>query len=134
ELDGQATRSRVYEAAALDEADVRTVAGDSIETSTEVGWDDRAGDVVARSVERLGAITLAERPVDDAPPDALAAALVAGIRREGTSMLPWDDDTRRLQARLSFLHRLDPSRWPDVSDEALLAGADERIGPMLVGM
>ena len=134
ELDGQATRSRVYEAAALDEADVRSVTGGSIETATEVGWDDRAGDVVARSVERLGAITLAERPVDDAPPEALAAALVAGIRREGTSMLPWDDDTRRLQSRLAFLHRLDPDRWPDVSDEALVAEADERIGPMLVGM
>lgn len=134
ELDGQATRSRVHEAAALDEADVRTVAGGSIEITTEVGWDDRSGDVVARSVERLGAITLAERPVDDAPPEALAAALVAGIRREGASMLPWDDDTRRLQHRLAFLHRLDPSRWPDVSDEVLVAEAGERIGPMLVGM
>jgi ATP-dependent helicase HrpB len=134
ELDGQATRSRVYEAAALDEADVRAVAGGSIEITTEVGWDDRSGDVVARSVERLGAIALAERPVDDPPPEALADALVAGIRREGTSLLPWDDGTRRLQARLSFLHRLDPSRWPDVSDEVLVAEADERIGPLLVGM
>jgi ATP-dependent helicase HrpB len=134
ELDGQATRSRVYEAAALDESDVRTAAGDAITVETEVGWDDRAGDVVARTVERLGAITLAERPVDDAPPEALAAALLDGIRREGASLLPWDDEARRLQDRLAFLHRLDPARWPDVGDDALVAGADERIGPMLVGM
>ena len=134
ELDGQATRSRVYEAAALDESDVRTAAGDAITVETEVGWDARAGDVVARTVERLGAITLAERPVDDAPPEALAAALLDGIRREGASLLPWDDEARRLQDRLAFLHRLDPARWPDVGDDALVAGADERIGPMLVGM
>lgn len=134
ELDGQANRSRVYEAAAVAEADIRAVAADAITTETEVGWDDRAGDVVARSVERLGAITLTERPVDDASPEALAAALVDGIRSEGAALLPWDDDARRLQARLSFLHRLDPDRWPDVADATLVAESDDRIGPMLVGM
>jgi ATP-dependent helicase HrpB len=134
ELDGDATRSRVYEAAALDEADVRAVAGDQLTTTTEVGWDPRAGDVVARTVERLGAITLVERPVDDAPDEEVVAALLEGIRQQGLSLLAWDDGSRRLQARLGFLHRLDPGRWPDVADDALLAAAGERIGPHLVGM
>lgn len=134
ELDGQATRSRVYEAAGLAEADVRAVAGDAITTSDEVGWDTRTGDVVARSVERLGAITLVERPTDDAPGALLVEALLAGIRQEGTGILPWGDDARRLQQRLGFLHRLDPQRWPDASDDALLMAAESRIGPLLVGM
>ncbi len=134
ELDGQATRARVYEAAALDEDDVRAVAADAITTTDEVGWDARAGDVVARSVERLGAITLVERPADDAPPELLLRALLDGIAHEGVGILPWDDDARRLQARLGFLHRLEPARWPDVGDDALAAGAAERVGPLLVGM
>jgi ATP-dependent helicase HrpB len=134
ELDGQGTRARVREAAPLDEADVRAVAGDSITTAVEVGWDQRARDVVARTVERLGAITLVERPLEDPPAEQVADALLSGLRQEGIGLLPWDDDTRRLQARLAFLHRLDPHRWPDVDDEALLADAEARIGPLLVGM
>ena len=134
ELDGDATRSRVYEAAALDEGDVRTVAGDSVTTSTEVRWDARTGDVVARTVERLGAITLVARPVDDAPEDEVVDALVEGIRQEGMAVLPWDEGSRRLQARLGFLHRIDPERWPDVTDAALLADAGTRIAPHLAGM
>ena len=100
----------------------------------EVGWDVRAGDVVSRRVERLGAITLVERPVDDAAPDRIAGALLDGIRQEGVGILAWDDDTRRLQARLAFLHRLEPGRWPDVGDDALVAEAERRVGPLLVGM
>jgi ATP-dependent RNA helicase HrpB len=134
ELDGDVTRARVREAAALDEADVRAIADGAISTATEVRWDVRSGDVVARTVERLGAITLVERPVDDAPPHEVAAALVEGIRQEGASLLPWDDGSRRLQARLDFLHHLDPDRWPDVSDAALEADVDARIGPHLAGM
>lgn len=133
ELDGQTTRSRVYEAAVLDEDDVRAVAGDAIATDTEVGWDARAGDVVARTVEGFGALVLAERPADDVRPEQLVDALLDGLRQEGIGLLPWDDDARRLQARLAFLHRLDHGRWPDVSDEALVAEADVRLAPLLAG-
>jgi ATP-dependent helicase HrpB len=131
--DGDPTRARVREAVAIDEATVREVAGDDLERRVVVGWDRRAGDVIARVEERFGALVLAQRPLDDVPVDALAAALVEGLRDRGLGLLAWDDDTRRLQARLGFLHRLEPQRWPDVSDGALLAGADDRIRPLLAG-
>lgn len=131
--DGDPTRARVREAAALDEADVRTVAGDAITVEDEVGWDARALDVVARRVERLGAVVLAERPIDEVEPSVVAAALLEGLADEGLGLLRWDDGHRRLQERLGFLHRLDPQRWPDVSDAALLADAATRIGPLLAG-
>ncbi len=133
ELDGRATRSRIFEAAPLGEADVRDAAGEAIEIRSEVRWDDRDGDVVAREVEALGAVVLVERPLTDPPADALVVALLDGLRREGAGLLPWDDDSRRLQARLQFLHGLDPERWPAVDDEALLDDAERRIAPHLAG-
>jgi ATP-dependent helicase HrpB len=133
EHDGDPTRARVREAAVIDEATVRLVAGGDLEERVEVRWDARRGDVVARAEERFGAVTVRERPLDDPPPDAVAGALLDGLRAEGLGLLGWDDDARRLQARLGFLHRLDPERWPDVSDDALLADAERRIAPLLVG-
>ncbi|MFP5578595.1 MAG: ATP-dependent helicase HrpB [Acidimicrobiia bacterium] len=134
EHDGDPTRARVREAAAIDEDAVREIAGHDIERRDVVGWDRRAGDVVARQEERFGAIVLVERPLDDVPADALGSALLEGLRAEGTDLLGWDDDDRRLQQRLGFLHRLDPDRWPDVSDAALLREAEERILPLLGGV
>lgn len=132
-LDGHSTRARVQEAAVLDEEDVRTVAGDDIETTTEVRWDDRTGDVVARSVERLRAIVLTVRPLTDPDPADTARALIDGLHAEGVGLLGWDQGSRRLQERLQFLHRHDPDRWPAVDDERLLAEATTRIVPHLAG-
>ena len=131
ELDGRATRARVFLAAPLTEDDVRAVAGDAVESRTEVRWDDRAHDVVARRVERFGALVLSSAPLRDAAPEQYRDALLDGIRSEGVRLLGWDDDSRALQERLGFLHRLDPDRWPDVTDERLSDEAAARVGPFL---
>ena len=65
DLDGRATRSRIYLAAPLSEEDVRLAAGEQIVTDTEVRWDRRQGGVVARRTERLGALELSSAPIDE---------------------------------------------------------------------
>jgi ATP-dependent helicase HrpB len=131
ELDGQATRSRIFAAAPLDHDDLRVALGHRIVTESEVAW--RNGDVVAREVERLGAVILVDRPLREAPTDQVEAALLDGLRTEGIGLLPWNGTARRLQARLGFLHRLDPARWPAIDDATLTAEAGVRIGPHLTG-
>ena len=49
-----ARTARVRAAAPLDEATAREAAGTMLTTTVEIGWVD--GDVVARSVQRLGAL------------------------------------------------------------------------------
>ena len=78
----------------------------------------------ARRVRRLGAIVLAEHRLADPDPDAVAAALLAGLRAEGTGLLRWTDHARRLRDRLALLHRTLGDPWPDVSDAALLAAPE----------
>lgn len=91
----------------------------------EVGW---AGDVVARSVRRLGAIVLAERPLRDPDPELVRQALLDGLRREGLDLLTWSAEARDLRRRLAFLHRVHGEPWPSMSDDALLANAVHWLG------
>ncbi|MDP9347915.1 MAG: ATP-dependent helicase HrpB, partial [Gemmatimonadota bacterium] len=72
-------------------------------------------------------------PWTDPDPEAVRDALLEGIAREGVGALPWDRETRQLQERLVFLHRLDPA-WPDVSDAALAAALPEWLGPHVHGL
>ena len=133
ELDGQATRARIFLGAALSEDDVRAIAGDAVTTVEEVRWDDRTREVVARRVERFGAVTLSSAPDHDPPRTALADALLDGVRDVGVEIFGWDDEVRALQDRLGFLHRLDPERWPAVDDDTLATEAEARIRPFLAG-
>lgn len=121
--------ARVRLAAVIDEATARSAAASLHREGEEVHWAD--GDVVARRVERLGAIELAERPLPGADPALVRAALLDGLRREGFGLLRWSADAVVLRQRLAFLrlHRGDP--WPDVSDEALHARVDEWLEPEL---
>ena len=131
ELDGDPKESRIYLGAAADEEEIRKLYRDQIETVDEVTWDIGAEKVVAKRVERLGAIVLGEKPVKDPDPRAVAHAVAEALGREGLTLLPWRDDAIELRQRLAFLHAADPS-WPDVSDAALQARADEWLAPHLI--
>ncbi|BCJ55579.1 hypothetical protein Asp14428_70540 [Actinoplanes sp. NBRC 14428] len=112
-----ARTARIRSAAPLDEATARAAAETLAVTATEIGWID--GDVVARRVERLGAITLAERRIDDPDRELVHAALREGLRREGLALLTWTRTATALRERLAFAHATLGGPWPDVSDAAL---------------
>jgi ATP-dependent helicase HrpB len=121
--------ARVQLAAVTDEQTARSAAASLYSERQEVHWAD--GDVVARRVERLGAIELAVRPLRDADPVLVREALLEGLREDGPRLLRWTPDAEVLRQRLAFLrhHLGDP--WPDVSDEALHARVDEWLEPEL---
>jgi len=131
ELDGDPKESKVFLGAALTEDEVLELYADQVETVDEVTWDLGAEKVVAKRVERLGAIVLSEKPVKDPDPIAVSKAVADALMREGMTLLPWRDDAIELRQRLAFLHAIDSS-WPDVSDAALQARADEWLAPHLV--
>jgi ATP-dependent helicase HrpB len=81
--------------------------------------------VVARTVQRLGAITLAERRIDRPDPQLVRAALLEGLRREGLGLLTWSRAATELRERMAFARAAMGEPWPAVDDDALLAGAGE---------
>ncbi|MEU8847639.1 ATP-dependent helicase HrpB [Streptomyces sp. NPDC048564] len=121
--------ARVQLAAVADEDMARSAAASLYSASQEVHWGD--GDVVARRVERLGAIELAVRPLRDADPVLVRDALLEGLRLEGLGLLRWSPDAGVLRQRLAFLHLHLGAPWPDVSDDALHARVDEWLEPEL---
>ncbi|SHG38354.1 ATP-dependent helicase HrpB [Streptoalloteichus hindustanus] len=123
---------RVRLAAVADEALARRAAPSLLSTVDEVDWVD--GDVVARRVERLGAITLVARPLRDPDPASVRDALIRGLRAEGLDLLRWSEEARVLRHRMAFLHRQLGAPWPAVDDAALLSETDtiaSWLGPEL---
>ncbi|MCX4678021.1 ATP-dependent helicase HrpB [Streptomyces sp. NBC_01433] len=124
-----AASAQVRLAAVVDEETARLAAGHLRFRGEEVRWVD--GDVVARSVDRLGAVELAVRPLKRPDPELVRGALVEGLRREGLGLLRWTRDSEQLRLRLAFLHRVLGAPWPDVSDEALLSRTEQWLEPEL---
>ncbi|MEW2534775.1 ATP-dependent helicase C-terminal domain-containing protein [Streptomyces olivaceus] len=121
--------ARVQLGAAVDEETARLAAGALLSERDEVHWAD--GDVVARRVERLGAVELAARPLTGADPGLVRGALLEGLWREGFGLLRGAADAELLRGRLAFLRWHLGEPWPDVCDDALLARADEWLEPEL---
>ena len=124
-----AGHARVRLGAVVDEGVAREAAGALYGKGDEVRWAD--GDVVARRVERLGAVELAVRPLRNAGPGLVREALLEGLRDEGFGVLRWSRDAEALRQRLGFLHHRLGVPWPDVSDDALHARVDEWLEPEL---
>ncbi|MEU3553031.1 ATP-dependent RNA helicase [Streptomyces fragilis] len=121
--------ARIRLAAVVDEDTARRAAAPLYAEGEEVRW--AGGDVVARRVERLGAVELVVRPLRDAAPERIRAALLEGLRTEGLGLLRWSQDALVLRQRLAFLRGRLGDPWPEVSDEALLARAEEWLEPEL---
>ncbi|NUK74809.1 ATP-dependent helicase HrpB [Streptomyces lunaelactis] len=121
--------ARVRLAAVIDEETARTAAAHLLASGEEVHWEN--GDVVAREVERLGAVELSVRLLKSPDPALVREALLEGVRREGLGLLRWTREAEGLRERLAFLHRVRGAPWPDVSDAALLDRTQEWLEPEL---
>jgi ATP-dependent helicase HrpB len=56
------------------------------------------------------------------------------VAQRGVAALPWSDRARGVQARVEFLRRLEPDRWPDLSDDHLEATLRDWLAPHLHGL
>ncbi len=132
-LDGS-REARIFLAARVQAEQLRDTHAALLTTVTHVEWDEREGCVQARRQVRIGEVVLDDEPWKEADPQAVAQALLKGIRRQGVAVLPWNAASRELQARLSFMQGLEPQSWPDVSDDALLATLESWLLPYITGL
>jgi ATP-dependent helicase HrpB len=126
--------ARIFLAARVQAEQLRETHAALLSEVTHVSWDERLQCVQARRQLRIGAVILQDQTWQEADPQAVAQALLEGIRRHGAAALPWTTASRELQARLCFMHRLAPQDWPDVSDDALLATLETWLLPCITGM
>jgi ATP-dependent helicase HrpB len=133
--DGRGAESRIFLAAPVEPEQLEQLFAAQICWQEQVGWDSRSEAVVAREERRLGALVLAERPLQQTEPEAVSMAMLEGIQLMGLESLPWDAASRQLQARVISLRKWFPDEpWPDYSDKALLADIDQWLLPYLGGI
>jgi len=122
DLDDREREAQIRLAAPLDKADLLEYFAPDLRRADELAWDERTEAVVARRVIRFDELLVEEKPLNDVPRAASAAAMLEGVRSMGIEALPWDDDARDFQARCEFVRKLDRKDlgdWPDFSPPAL---------------
>lgn len=120
DTDGHPTEATIRTALVTSESSVRSLFRDKIEETARAVWSKRDGRVEARVEERLGAITLASRRWSNAPDEAIARAMLDGVRDLGLSNSPASD---RFRARVRLLREAGHD-LPDMSDQTLLDTAE----------
>jgi ATP-dependent helicase HrpB len=122
DLDDREREAQIRLAAPLAKADLLEHFAPQLLRADELVWDARTEAVAARRVIRFDELLIEEKPLNDVPRAASAAAMLEGLRSLGLDALPWDDDTRNFVARTEFVRKLgrsDLPAWPDNSREAL---------------
>lgn len=133
DLQGEAREARIVAAAALSEDDIRAVMGDRIERSTVSTFDLATRSLRVSERVRLGAITLADRPLPRPKGEEADRAVLDALREHGLDLLRPGPAAQNLRQRLGWLHREFGAPWPDVSDAALRDGLDLWLADFLSG-
>lgn len=130
DTDGNPREARIRQAIAISLAEVRALFAEQIAWHDLCEWSKRDRRVVARQQERFGAIALDDRIWKDAPDDAIARAMLDGVRDLGITL---SDAARRFTARVA-LARDAGQDLPDMSPDALLATLEDWLLPYLSGV
>ncbi|MFD2737978.1 ATP-dependent helicase HrpB [Sulfitobacter aestuarii] len=127
DLDGDPREARIRQAALISEAELRDTFPDQIAWHDLCHWSRRDNRVLTRQQERFGALVLDDRTWPDAPPDAVALAMLDGVRQLGLKPSP-------AAARFLSRARLIGQDFPDFSDDRLMATLGDWLLPHLAGI
>ena len=133
EIAGGAAAARILAAAPIGLADIERIAGERIAEAEAVAFDRDVQALRARTVRRLGALTLSERPRPAPATEDAARIFARGIAALGLDALPWSKPLTQWRERVMFLRRAEGDEWPDLSDEALKKTVEDWLAPHLLG-
>ncbi len=126
DLDGDTREARIRQALPISEKDLRAVFGDQIAWIDLCAWSRRDAQVLTRKQERFGALVLDDRVWPDAPDEAVARAMLDGVRQLGLRPSPAAD---RFRARVALVDGL-----PAMDDATLMDTLEDWLLPLLHGV
>nr|WP_213395281.1 ATP-dependent helicase HrpB [Yoonia sp.] len=126
DLDGDKLEARVRQATAITDGALRGLFADRIRWYDLCHWSRRDSKVLARRQEMFGALVLDDRVWSDAPDDAVARAMLDGVRQLGLQFSP---AARRFQARVALVDGL-----PAMDDATLMDTLNDWLLPHLAGV
>lgn len=126
---------RIFSGTALNPACFGEILSPLVRVEDCVEWDDRKGQFITERRNMVGRLLLSSEPLATVPEDARDEALVGVVRNRGLDLLPWTPALEQWRSRVNLLHQLEEggelNRWPDLSDEALMASLEEWLLPYL---
>ncbi|QUJ77929.1 ATP-dependent helicase HrpB [Sulfitobacter albidus] len=127
DLDGDPREARIRQGTPLSEAALRAAFADQIAWQDVCAWSKRLGKVEARRQERFGALVLDDRHWPDAPDEAVARAMLDGVRQLG---LRPDKGAARFLRRARMMQ----GDFPDFTEDHLLDTLEDWLLPHLTGV
>jgi len=134
-LTEQGADAMVYNACAIDLAALQTWLPQLFSQQAFVQWDLKTQKLIAQQRQCLGKLVLSRQVLTDITPAQKQTAVLAGIRKAGLSVLPWNEQSKALLTRLRCAHLWLPELgFVDYSDAALIAELENWLLPYLTGV
>lgn len=113
---------KVFLAAPLDEQTLEEIAI----PHQRISWDSKLEGVVMREERRIGLLVLDSKPMHDIDKEKIKAIVCEAVKKDGLSLLDWNNDVQRLQLRVAKVKEWHPELdIPDLSTDYLLNTASE---------
>ncbi|WP_299553780.1 ATP-dependent helicase HrpB [uncultured Tateyamaria sp.] len=127
DLDGNPREARIRQAAVLSLSELEALFADQIGWANICTWSKRDGMVLTRTQRRFAALVLEDRQWQDAPDEAVAQAMLEGVRQIG--LYP-SKAAKRLMARAALME----GSFPDLSENNLNSTLENWLLPHLTGV
>ena len=97
-----------------------------MKTRDRIEWDGRQGMVVMQQERHIGKIVIDCNPIQSADKTLIINIICEAIKKEGLSMLDWNEPVQRLQRRMAKVAEWHPElNIPDLSTEHLMQTAQD---------
>lgn len=127
DLDGDPREARIRQATTLAQDDLEGLFGDQMTWHDLCHWSRRENRVLTRTQRRFGALILEDRAWKGAPADAIAHAMLDGVRHLGLRPSP-------AAARLMKRAALMDDGFADLREAGLMASLEDWLLPHLSGV
>jgi len=116
------TTGRVFLAAPIDPDDLEK---EFVKEVDNIAWDTKQGCVVMQHEQRIGKLTLSQKPIHDADKERLKGIVCEAMKKDGLTMMAWSEKAvEQVQRRVAQVAAWHPElALPDVSTEHLLSTA-----------
>lgn len=100
--------------------------GEMILQRENISWDSKQGCVLMQQEQRIGKLVIDSKPIHDADKQQIINIICEAIRKDGLSMLDWNEKVQLLQRRVAQVASWHPElNIPDFSTEHLMNTAKD---------
>ena len=116
------TTGRVFLAAPIAPDDLEK---EFVKEVDNIAWDTKQGCVVMQREQRIGKLTLSQKPIHDSDKERLKGIVCEAMKKDGLTMMAWSEKAvEQVQRRVAQVAAWHPEMaLPDVSTEHLLSTA-----------